>query len=154
MFKWVKKAARGSVGWAGNVFGYRMVVGGAHYIGDLCKALLLPGQRLPDETFEEALHRLNLTQEDVEKKRTDFLLQALLYFVCFLCVSGYVFYLFEQGAWYFYCVPIARIFGLFKLNIENWVVPLHNGSKVALMMKRRHYEVFYSERTVFIVVVF
>jgi len=107
MFKWVKKAARGSVGWAGNVFGYRMVVGGAHYIGDLCKALLLPGQRLPDETFEEALHRLNLTQEDVEKKRTDFLLQALLYFVCFLCVSGYVFYLFEQGAWYASSVSIG-----------------------------------------------
>lgn len=69
----------------------------AKYISGIGKQLITPQKAQVKETFEEALIRLNLTENEIKARRKEFTHLSITFFCLFLLLLGYVIYLISDS---------------------------------------------------------
>lgn len=65
----------------------------ASYISQMAKQVFTPQKAEVEETFEEALQRLNLTEIDIRDRRKEFTRLSCFFLAVFVLLIGYVIYL-------------------------------------------------------------
>lgn len=71
----------------------KQITADAAYISQIAKQVLTPQKAQQEETFEAALQRLNLTEQDLRDRKKEFTRLAGFFFVVFILLVGYVVYL-------------------------------------------------------------
>lgn len=67
-------------------------------IKDLGRTLFVPAKSDREETYEQAVARMGLTAEHLEKRKRSFLIASIVYFLAGLAFLSYTAYLFIRGA--------------------------------------------------------
>lgn len=80
--------------WAGLDFLSYSITG----VVNLTKSLVIPKKATYQETFEEAVARLNLTEEDIAKRLKQFQLMKLLFVALAAFITAYFFVLLFDGS--------------------------------------------------------
>jgi intracellular multiplication protein IcmV len=70
------------------------------YISEVGKSLFVPQQRKQQETFEEAIARLQITETKLQENYRFFRIFCGISLILTLLILGYSFYLFYLAAWY------------------------------------------------------
>ena len=70
-----------------------------HSILQMAKDVFVPGKATRQETFEEAMNRLNLTEEDIKKRTIEFNRLIAIMLTLFFLIISYGIYLAWQGSW-------------------------------------------------------
>lgn len=73
--------------------GAKQLSADASYIATIAKTLITPQQARREETFEEALARLRLTEADIQARHREFKRLAVTYFTIFILLILYLVYL-------------------------------------------------------------
>lgn len=77
--------------------GYRTLVDNGKSVLQGTKDMFTPLEAKRTETFEQAMERLNLTEEDLDARQRTFFVLALLWLFAAVGVLIYAFFLFAQG---------------------------------------------------------
>lgn len=67
-------------------------------IKDLSRSLFVPAKSEREETYEQAIARMGLTPEHLEKRKRSFFLASIVYLIVGLVFLSYTAYLFIRGA--------------------------------------------------------
>jgi intracellular multiplication protein IcmV len=98
MFQWLgrrtKKLANSASRKAAVPLMHRMYL----FLKDLYVAIFKQ-EKGPSETFDEAMLRFQLTEEDLRERKKSFQIQLLIYTLGSLFMMGYTFYLIKGGYW-------------------------------------------------------
>lgn len=78
--------------------GYTQLKEGAVSIGGSLKDIFTPAKGGVEETFEEAMQRMNLTEADIQKRKKEFFRLFIIYLIIALGTLGYTIYLANQHA--------------------------------------------------------
>lgn len=79
--------------------GYDRLASSTKNIWDIFKGLFFPSQAEREETFEQAMARLNLTEESLKQRVKEFHALIFMWAVIFLGIVCYAVYLASQGSW-------------------------------------------------------
>jgi len=97
--------------------GYDRLASSTRSIWDVIKGLFFPAKAEREETFEQAMERLNLTEEVLKQRVKEFHNLIFMWAVIFCGVVGYAIYLAWQGSWIGFIpaiaislIPIAQMF--------------------------------------------
>ena len=75
--------------WTGSAY----LLSSARSIKSLAKSLFTVKKPEFEETFEEAIARLNLSEEALQKRQKNYLITAACYFICAVFMFAYMIYL-------------------------------------------------------------
>lgn len=67
------------------------------HVADMTKGLVIPQQATYQETFEEAMTRLNLTEEDLQRRLKEFRNIQLIFLILAVCAIAYFLWSFLNG---------------------------------------------------------
>lgn len=87
---WAYKPAVNVKAW----MGWDIIKASSRYVWILGKSLFVPQKAEHNETFQEALARLNLTEADLQERHKEFLRLFLVYGAIGIAITAYSFFLF------------------------------------------------------------
>lgn len=79
--------------------GWNIISDMGHYMQDTAHRFLTPPKAEKEESFEQAKKRMKLSEEELEKRRKNFLRQFFLFLIGALLILAYSVYSFSQGSW-------------------------------------------------------
>lgn len=79
--------------------GWDSIVSSTKQLKDLASDVLIPGEEKREETFEEAVQRLHLTEEKLAQQARNFFILSIIYTVGALAVLAYTIFLLIHGYW-------------------------------------------------------
>ncbi|MFI4955094.1 MAG: hypothetical protein ACHP9Y_04185 [Gammaproteobacteria bacterium] len=102
--------------------GLSILMDAAKSMNDIVKGFLTVPYMDQRESFEQATRRLRLTPIELEKRRKNFLHQALLFLLFGFVALAYAIYLFSDAAWGSAIVVIlmTAVFILYALRAHFW----------------------------------
>jgi intracellular multiplication protein IcmV len=98
MFAWIGKGVKKSASTAGHWADLSLMVRFFHFIRGMFSGVFKRDQ-LVDETFAQAVTRLQLTPEDLSERKKIFKIQIALYGLGALAAGIYSIYLISHGYW-------------------------------------------------------
>lgn len=87
--------------------GYEQLKETTKSLADYIKNIFIPQQAQHTETFEEALKRLNLTEEDIKQRAKTFTWMTIFWLVMAIAVLVYGIYIAGYGSWHGFIACIA-----------------------------------------------
>lgn len=106
---------------------------GAEHIGSqfrnikaMMQSMTNPPPPEREETFKQAIKRLNMTQEDLEERQKNLFLMACIYFTLAIIIIGYGLFLLYAKKWMamLMCIPIAAVLLSFAFREHFWFTQL------------------------------
>ena len=82
-------------------------------IAELARKLFIPAKATYREDFEQAVQRLDLSENDIQQRIKQFSLYARVFFSCTLLLLGYIIYLMAVGAF----MAFFASFGLMMVTL-------------------------------------
>ena len=81
-----------------------------------------------EETYEQAIKRLGLTESALDQKRREYLLQAYFYFAVAVALLGYAVYLYHLGHYLpmLMCLPIVLVLLSFFFKCHFWYTQIRH----------------------------
>lgn len=79
-------------------FGWEQIKEGGSTVQEIIRKLFVPSQPKIEESFEEALERLQLTEEDIQQRKKMFGYFCLFFFISACCLLAYALYLLLTGS--------------------------------------------------------
>jgi len=99
-FSRAKKVASLFVNWrVDKMMGYNNIKDNATYFYSTFMSLFVPEYPKIEESFEEAVERLNLTSEEIKQKATLFKFYMYLFLAISFLLFAYSFYIFSNDNW-------------------------------------------------------
>jgi intracellular multiplication protein IcmV len=71
----------------------KQITNDASYISDIAKVIFKPKKAGHEESFEEAMKRLKLTEADLKQRYSEFRRLSIIFGIVFLCLLAYAVYL-------------------------------------------------------------
>jgi intracellular multiplication protein IcmV len=96
----IKRVGKKLGGTVSKLFGLKMVGMFFGYTKEIAKKTMIPQKSTFTETFEEAIARMHLKEEDLKAQQKKFIVQAMWFFAFALPVLGYSVYMGYTGLAY------------------------------------------------------
>lgn len=119
IFKISRKTFFNPTGW----LGYNLISSQFRWTKDVIKELFTPARSLREETFEQALIRLNLTEEELQERAKIYLIYALIFLSLGACTFAYSFFLlFYHGTFsgWILAMGVTALFLVQAVRFDFW----------------------------------